>query len=394
MRIAVVGAGAWGLPAASQLAQRGHQVLLVDRYGPANPRSSSPGPTRIWRLAHPDVVRVRLAKHSLAAMERLEHVSGTTVFLRRGLLWRDTVAVPRIAEALAAEDVEFALVPAVDVGRFFPGLRPDGRDAIWQPEAGIVLADAALRAQLALFEAAGGRTAWGRAVAEVEQGRAEPSDGAHGAAGRGGLVRLHFEDGAVEGFDRVVLTPGPEAQPLLATLGVRLPLRPQLEQVAHFGDPEHPGSTDDLPCLVEGPTDTQPGSYAMPTPGAGYKLGIDEPIRRYDPADADRTPDAGRLAEAQDRIRRDFGAVPPTLLDAQVCSWTESPDGRFVIDTVGDVVLACGDSGEGFKFSALMGEVLADLAEGRPPVADISSFTLDRFPADIAADWVPHVLGR
>ena len=53
------------------------------------------------------------------------------------------------------------------------------------------------------------------------------------------------------------------------------------------------------------------------------------------------------------------------------------PDGRFVIDRLPDgVVIACGDGGEGFKFSALMGLVLADLAEGRTPDADVATFAL------------------
>ncbi|MFN7151113.1 MAG: FAD-dependent oxidoreductase, partial [Microthrixaceae bacterium] len=42
--VVVVGAGAWGLPAAAELAGRGHRVTLVDRFGPANVWASSPGP--------------------------------------------------------------------------------------------------------------------------------------------------------------------------------------------------------------------------------------------------------------------------------------------------------------------------------------------------------------
>jgi sarcosine oxidase len=86
-------------------------------------------------------------------------------------------------------------------------------------------------------------------------------------------------------------------------------------------------------------------------------------------------------------------SLDPTPLDAQVCSWTSSPDNRFVIDTLPDgVVLACGDGGEGFKFSALMGEVLADLAEGATPDADVATFGLARFTDGYPSE--DHVLGR
>src|SRR3954465_1155942 len=105
MRCVVVGAGAWGLRAAAELAQRGHDVVLVDRYGIANPLSSSPGPTRLWRLSHPDAVRVRLAQRSVEAMERLASRAGRPVFLRRGLLWRDDASLPEVQSALQGEGV-------------------------------------------------------------------------------------------------------------------------------------------------------------------------------------------------------------------------------------------------------------------------------------------------
>jgi sarcosine oxidase len=136
--------------------------------------------------------------------------------------------------------------------------------------------------------------------------------------------------------------------------------------------------------------------YAMATPGVGYKVGLDQPVRDLVPGDDDRAADRDLLAAATRRVRQDLASVPVRPVDVQVCSWTDSPDGRFVIDTLpGGVVLACGDGGEGFKFSALMGLILADLAEGRPPDRDVACFSLARFgdaPPRFAD--TPHVLGR
>jgi sarcosine oxidase len=375
VRCVVVGAGAWGLPAAAELAARGHEVVLVDRYGVANRLSSSPGPTRLWRLTHPDAVRVRLARRSVEAMERLASRSGREVFLRRGLLWRDGEPLREVIDALAAEDVPAQVVPAAEVGSFFPGLRPDGRDAVWQADAGPVLAAISMAAQAELFAAAGGVTEFGAVVRDVEAG---PSG-----------VRLSCQDGRTFAADSVVLAPGPGAAALLACLDVDLPLHPVLEQVVHVDA----ASSPDLPCLYDGPTARDPGMYAMPTPGIGYKVGLDAPLRALVDGDTDRTPDAALTAMAIDRVRRDLTSLDPTVVDAQVCSWTESPDGRFVIDTLpGGIVLACGDSGEGFKFSALMGIVLADLAEGMAPDADIATFGLGRFAP--APTFAPPSLGH
>src|SRR4051794_37526733 len=101
LRVIVVGAGAWGLPAAAELAHRGHRVTLLDRHGVGNLLSSSSGPTRLWRLSHPDAVRVRLAQRSVAAMDRLAARSGADIRLRRGLLWRDAENRPAGGEGPA-----------------------------------------------------------------------------------------------------------------------------------------------------------------------------------------------------------------------------------------------------------------------------------------------------
>jgi sarcosine oxidase len=379
MHCVVVGAGAWGLPAATELATRGHNVVLIDRYGVANRLSSSPGPTRLWRLTHPDSVRVRLAQRSVEAMQRLASRAGATVFLRRGLLWRDDVSLPAVIRALSGEAVKHDHVSAADVGRYFPGLRADSRDAVWQGDAGPVLAAAAMSAQAALFESASGVTEFGRVVRNIE-----PT--ANG-------VRVRCDDRRDFMADAVVLAPGTGAGALLSGLGVDLPLRPRLEQVVHFGDRANPNAADDLPCLFDGPANGEPGMYAMPTPGKGYKVGLDRPLRDLVVGDVDRTPDAELVAASTERVRRDLTAISPNALDAQVCSWTDSPDGRFLIDTLpGGIVFAGGDCGEGFKFSALMGLVLADLAEGRTPDADVATFGLARFANGVT--FAPHVLGR
>lgn len=381
MTCAVIGAGAWGLPAAAELARRGHRVTLIDRYGPLNGLSSSAGSTRLWRLADPDPMRVRTAQRGVDAMRRFAKRAGTPVFLTRGLLWRDDESLPAVTSTLDALGVAYTSVASGDVDRFFPDLRSDGRDALWQPVAGVVLAAASLRAQLRIFQSVPGATLLERDVARVE-------NAANG-------VRVVLDDGDVVDADVAVIAAGPGAAPLLSPLGLDLSLHPYLEQVVYFGDPANPAATDDFPCLFDGPSADRPGIYAMPSPGAGYKIGLDAPLRDYRAGDVDRTPDGIRSAVLRDRVRADMPAVVPTVLNAQVCSWTDSPDGKFIVDRLeGGIVVACGDSGEGFKYSALMGEVLADLAEGHTADPDVGDWSLARFAAGVPERTGPHVLGR
>lgn len=375
MQIIVIGAGAWGLPAAAELAGRGHHVTLVDRYGPGNALSSSHGPTRIWRLADPDPAKIAMTRQSLEAMERLSSIAGEPVFLRRGLVWRDeAAALDGFEWALAMEGIPHLRLGADRVGSRFPGLVPDGRGAIYTSEAGPVLAEVSLRAQMRRFEQAGGELR----IAHVVDVEADASGD--------GPRRVHLAGGEVLEADALVIAAGPGASALLDRLGLAVPLRPHLEQVVHVADPAQ--AFDDLPDLIDIAAGERPTLYAMATPGVGYKLGLDAPLReaRWG-VDDDRTPDDARTATLLDYARTALGMTGAAVVDAKVCSWTDSPDGRFVIGTpLPGVTVACGDSGEGFKFSALMGLVLADLAEGETPPVDLAPFRFDRFAgADPAA---------
>lgn len=380
MKIVVVGAGAWGLPAAAELQRRGHQVLLIDAYGAGTRLSSSTGPTRIWRLTHPDAVRVRLGVQASEALDRVAERSGRQVHTRLGLLWRDTTSLGLIDSALTANDVPFTRVGANDVGQYFPGLRPDGRDAIWQHDAGTVLADIYLQTQLDLFAASGGRYRTGILVTEITDG---PSglvvrghglkDGTGKNAGTGGAA-------FTEPADTVVLAAGAGMREWLPALGYPLALRVILEQVIHIGTPAQFGHIDSLPCLIDGPSGRGPGVYAMPTPGRGFKLGLDSGRRDLTPGEVDRTPNPEITEQTRARAARMLDGITAEVLDVQACPWTLSPDNRFIIDTLPNgIVVAGGDCGEGFKFTALMGEILADRAEGRRVDDDVASFSLARF---------------
>jgi glycine/D-amino acid oxidase-like deaminating enzyme len=306
-------------------------------------------------------VLCRLGLRSVGAMDRLAARAGAEVYRKVGVLWRDHDP-SRLVGTLREQNVEHVEVDPADVGRWLPGLTPDERPAVWTPLGGCVLAAASMAAQERLFRAAGGR---------LVQDEVVGLDATHGT--------VELRTGSLTA-DVVVAAPGPGAVALLPMLDIDLPLAPRLEQVVHFGSLDAPRRYDGVPCLFEGEYGASPGFYAMPTPGRGYKIGLDVPVRDWTADDLDRTPAPERTRATAVEAGR-LGFVTDPVLDAQVCSWTDSPDGLFVIDRVDRVVLACGDSGAGFKFSALMGEVLADLAEGVDADADVASLGLARFAA-------------
>jgi sarcosine oxidase len=64
-------------------------------------------------------------------------------------------------------------------------------------------------------------------------------------------------------------------------------------------------------------------------------------------------------------VARAIPALDGPVADTVACLYTNTPDGHFVVDRhphVPAVLFAGGTSGHGFKFSSVIGEILADLA--------------------------------
>lgn len=368
-RVIVVGAGAWGLPAALELQDRGWSVTLIERFEPGNPFASSGGSTRLWRLADTQIWRTQALRETVTAMDRLSDRLGQAVYRRTGLLWRDTESLPDVARALESIGEPVERISADDVGSVFPGLRSDGRDALYVAEAGVVHVDRLLHGALTAFLATGGEYLSDTRVTGIHAG-------AHSA-------RVTLHDGTELFADQVLIAAGPGTRELLAHLDIGVPLKPYAEQLVYLGDAKQQPPAPDLPSLVDCPTAVEPGIYAMPNGDRGYKVGLDTPLRALAAGtlgdDLDREDVPERVEHIRMRIQRDIATIVPTVLGAQVCTWTDSGDGDFIIGrTHPTVVLACGDSGEGFKFSAFMGPYLADLIDG------------DAGDAQLQQHWAPE----
>lgn len=373
MRVVVVGAGVMGLSAAAELAARGHDVVAVDRHGVGNAMASSSGATRVFRLAHPTGVQVRLAVWNHRLWADLERVAGRPLRLHRGLLWRGGL-VDDVERELVAEGVEHERVDRARQAELFPELRwADDLGVVWQPDAGAVHAEDALQASLTRLRKGGGQLVGGCTVHDVS-----PRSG-----GGVEVVADVAGDRRTWQADRVVVAAGPWAEQLLAGVGIAVSLTPVLEQVTYVrGGAAVPWA--ERPCLVDVPLDGSSfGLYAMPTPGIGYKVGIDTPLRAFDATDPDRSPDPIREQETVERVRHELPSFDAAVVRSELCAWTDSPDDLFIVDRVGDVVVACGDSGQGFKFLPLFGQVLANLVDESPmPDAvadDVASLGLARF---------------
>jgi sarcosine oxidase len=367
VRAVVVGAGVVGLSAARALAERGHAVHLLDRYGSGHAATSSTGATRTFRLAYAEPAYVRLCVRSRERWLELAARTGETTLLPYGQVEAGP-PVAAIAATLADVGVEHALLD--DAAERFPELRIGG-PALWHPGGGVLLAPACLRALHVLLAAAGGQSsAPERALA------LEPHDDG---------VRVRTDRRTLEA-DVAVVAAGPWSAELLEPLGLAPPLGPGVAQVSFI----------DAPGLVERPSfalwdEASAGVYGHAVPGVGYKVA-------YDAARADAwQPDAtewGVDREEEARLvawlREHAPGIEPRVQRSERHPWTMTPDGDQVVDRRGPIVLAVGCSGHAFKLAPALGEAVTDLAEDADPGPDVAHLRLDRPALAGAAD---HGLG-
>jgi sarcosine oxidase len=115
----------------------------------------------------------------------------------------------------------------------------------------------------------------------------------------------------------------------------------------------------------------------------GFKIGLYHHLRERGAADElSRTPTARDEEALREGVKRFFPEANGDVLALRTCMFTNTPDEHFILDTLPDfpeVVVASPCSGHGFKFASAIGEILADMAMGKPQRFDLSPFKLSRF---------------
>ncbi len=361
----VVGGGAMGSATAWQLARRGRQVTLVERFGQRHTMGASHGTTRNFNVAYDDPVYQRMVQEAAVLWRELESESGTRLLDLVGVTNHGAGIASDADEVLRALGVRASLLPVEEAQERWQGIRYDTR-VLYTPEAGRVNAEAAV---LALQSEAG------RRGAEVLRETRVDSIGLR-ADGR---VEVATADETYVA-DTVVVTAGAWTDQLLGTT-VALPrLVVTQEQPAHFAVADATAvwpSFNHVPAAGDSRYDYWYSLvYGMLTPGEGVKAGWHGGGPVTDPDARTFEPEPVQLAALQRYARDWLPGVDPDSFSAISCTYTSTSDTDFVLDAAGPIVVGAGFSGHGFKFVPTVGRILADLVEGVAPAPP--HFRLDR----------------
>lgn len=362
----VLGAGGVGAAALYHLAKRGRRVLGVDRFLPGHARGSSHGETRVIRLAyfeHPDYVP--LLRRSYELWEELEERCGRTLYHETGLVEigpKDGVVVPGVLASARLHGLAVEELSRAECHRRFPGLAiPDGSEAVFERRAGYLEVEECVRAHASAAVELGAQLAIGPAV---QSWRALPGGGVEVVTDRGRHTA-----------DTLVIAPGAWAGSLLP--GVSVPFAVRRKPLFWFTC-EDPRLAESAGCpvyLYETPAGVY---YGFPSRTGSGTIKVaehsgGEPVA--DPVDVDRSVHADDEARVRTFLKAHLPSVTGARTGHAVCLYTLTPDENFVVDRhpgAPGVVFAAGLSGHGFKFTSVLGEVLADLAMGVEPGTPIA----------------------
>ena len=364
--ILVVGLGALGSAALYHLARRGVAALGIEQHRLGHALGSSHGHSRAFRNFYHDPLYVELAEAALPLWQELEARSGEKLLTLTGSLYFGRPGCASIEQKIGVMQAlkrPCERLTAAEVAARFPALRlPDESVACYAPLGGFLDAGRCVLTHLSEAQRSGATIHEQIRVDRVDMSQEQPV--LETSAGRYHCARL-------------IITPGPWASEILEELA--LPLHVTRQQKFYF-QPKHrdayqPGR---LPVYA----DADNHFYGFPDYGLGMKVADDGLGETTSPHDVDRALDLSK----RDQLKRWLETIMPnagfSYVTGATCMYTVTPDRDFLIGPHPqnpNVLVGAGFSGHGFKFSTLVGKILAELAADGTTDTPIEQFRLDRF---------------
>ncbi len=351
--VIIIGLGAVGSAAAFHLSRRGRKILGLDRFAPPHAFGSSHGQTRIIReayLEHP--LYVPLIQRAYVLWGELEKFADRPLLRQTGGLMigrPDSLVVTGALRSAEQHGLQFQFLTASELHRRFPALLPaDDMVAVWEPRAGILVPEACVEAHLH----AAGRNHADLRLDEAAQKWSVDGDG----------VLVQTAKGEYRA-DQLLLCAGSWIKSLLPDL--TLPLTVE-RQIQFWFEPKANGDRfrpERCPIHI---WEHAPGRffYGFPDLGEGVKVARHHEGVATHPDSINRNVEPQEIEGMRQIVRRFLPDADGPLRSAVVCQYTNTPDCHFWIDrhpAHPEILIASACSGHGFKFSSVMGEVLADL---------------------------------
>ena len=370
--VVVVGCGGVGSAVSQNLSSRGMKVLTLEKFGLNHENGSSHGKTRIIRLAYYEDERyVPLLRRAFELWRELERKTGKTLMrLTGGLMMGNPEGelLTGVLRSVKTHGIPYRMLSASETEARFEAFDLDESfSAVFEENAGILFPEECIEASVQLAKEAACEFRFNE---EVTKWRSGPP-GVKVQTSKGGYAA-----------DKVVFCTGAWTGRLLGRV---IPLEIERQVPLWFSS----GGLDfftpaRMPIFISEESGKR-FFYGIPDVGHGVKVARTHGGVMVDPDTVSR-----KVTDEDTKPVKAFASERLPMLGREpiastTCRYANTPDLNFAVgllpkDPRVAVVSAC--SGHGFKFTGVLGEVVADLVTSGRSRFDISFIGLDRFSGE------------
>lgn len=369
---AIIGAGSMGMAAGYYLSKAGKSVVLLDKYDPPHSEGSHHGESRIIRHAYGEGEKyVPLALRSQQLWENLEKEAAAKVFLKTGVLnigTKNSAFLSNVIKSAKEFSLPAEILQAEEINKRWPGYHlSDELMGCYEQDSGVLFSEEAISSYRRLAVQNGAQIYPYSTVQSIKVSDEKAS--------------VHLGEQIIEAR-HLIITAGKGTSHIASLLDINLPLYPVRKTFSWFHSDEKiynplafpAWSFDDAESTYYGFPDLNGDGMKIGRHDGGVPVDPDDHLKAFGTYQEDGEDTANLAAKLlSEEIKHKEG---------KVCTYTNTPDGDFIIDHLpnySNIIIACGFSGHGFKFSSGIGEVLSEMVLNGSPSIDISSFRMKRF---------------
>jgi sarcosine oxidase len=382
----IIGLGAMGSAAAYQLSKRNAKVLGIDQFSPPHNLGSTHGETRVTRQAIGEGAEyVPLTLRSYEIFREIEaQANADLLTITGGLIMSNPSGNANLhgnegfIETTVTTAKKFGIkhqtLTADEIARKFPQFNLDGNeDGYFENEMGFLRPENCVAAQLELAEKYGAKIHRNEKVVAM---RTFPDS-----------VEI-FTDKAVYKADKLIISAGAWIKDFVEIEQKELfQIYRQVFYWFNVADSYEQFKLGNFPIFIwefgRWENDFVYGFPAIDGKNGGFKVATETYLETTNPDNVNREVSQAEIDEVHEKyIKNRINGVSNKCIKTATCLYTVMPKAKFLIDYLLDnkrIIVASPCSGHGFKHSAAIGEILAELVtEGKSRI-DVSAFSFEKF---------------
>jgi sarcosine oxidase len=382
----IIGLGAVGSAAAYQLAKQKVKVLGIDQFSPPHKFGSTHGETRVTRKAIGEGAEyVPLTLRSYEIFREIEaETNADLLTITGGLILSNPTGNANLhgnegfIETTVATakkfGVEHRTLNANEISKQFPQFKLDGNEqGYFEAEMGFLRPENCVTAQLELAEKYSAKINRNEKVLEIKHNK--------------NSVKVITDKGKYQA-EKLIISAGAWIKNFVEK--PRQDLFKVYRQVFYWfdvADNYKQFKLGNFPIFIwefgRWENDFVYGFPAIDGENGGLKIATETYLETTNPDNVSREVSQTEIDEVFEKyIENRIVGVSRKCVKTATCLYTVMPKAKFLIDYLPDnerVIIASPCSGHGFKHSAAIGEILAELVIEEKSRIDISAFSFSRF---------------